>query len=478
MTEADVECILERAKELYPDARPRIISDNGPQYIAKDFKTFIRISGMTHVRTAPYYPQSNGKIERWHKTIKSCPASCQPLEPRRGSPIDGTIRRILQRGSVAQRDRLHCAAGRSSPNFPVKSPMVPRARFFTEQAAIKLSFAVLLATASKWRGVRMMFSQSGESRNFETSSSPKARRRNQQLNEGAASGDRHFGFAEQKRCGVLFRAGHCHRKRHRQCVFQSEDNDGLRGNRQLLTRGCCRSSLRHRHRLGRPSRRRRRRPRSLRSWRRAPAPPASFFPVSFDAEAPVAAYCEAESGRTRPPALMSVRRKTSLAFPDMLPAFSTSVTTPYTVLPLRYRQHLTYGQVGVQIAGVMRWPVVADSVLRSLARRTGKFGARGNGERALDDARPGRSRRCCGLRRWWRCVHDDIDFLARFVGVGQVVGVPIAEIRGSARCLHDFELGRQGAEHREALRLGHDDIARLSALNHAPVERVLVVGRR
>ena len=58
MTEADVECILERAKELYPDARPRIISDNGPQYIAKDFKTFIRISGMTHVRTAPYYPQS------------------------------------------------------------------------------------------------------------------------------------------------------------------------------------------------------------------------------------------------------------------------------------------------------------------------------------------------------------------------------------------------------------------------------------
>ena len=41
MTEADVECILERAKERYPDARPRIISDNGPQYIAKDFKAFI-----------------------------------------------------------------------------------------------------------------------------------------------------------------------------------------------------------------------------------------------------------------------------------------------------------------------------------------------------------------------------------------------------------------------------------------------------
>jgi putative transposase len=71
MREADVEVILERAKEKYPEAKPRIISDNGPQFIARDFKEFIRISGMTHVRTSPYYPQSNGKIERWHKSLKS-----------------------------------------------------------------------------------------------------------------------------------------------------------------------------------------------------------------------------------------------------------------------------------------------------------------------------------------------------------------------------------------------------------------------
>jgi len=71
MRESDVELILQRAKEKYPEARPRIISDNGPQFIARDFKEFIRISGMTHVRTSPYYPQSNGKIERWHKSLKS-----------------------------------------------------------------------------------------------------------------------------------------------------------------------------------------------------------------------------------------------------------------------------------------------------------------------------------------------------------------------------------------------------------------------
>ena len=71
MTEKDVEIILQRAREKYPQATPRIISDNGPQFIAKDFKEFIRIAGMTHVRTSPYYPQSNGKLERWHKTIKT-----------------------------------------------------------------------------------------------------------------------------------------------------------------------------------------------------------------------------------------------------------------------------------------------------------------------------------------------------------------------------------------------------------------------
>jgi transposase InsO family protein len=49
---------------------PNHLRENGPQFIARDFKEFIRISGMTHVRKSPYYPQSNGKIERWHKSLK------------------------------------------------------------------------------------------------------------------------------------------------------------------------------------------------------------------------------------------------------------------------------------------------------------------------------------------------------------------------------------------------------------------------
>jgi len=71
MTEYDVEVVIQEAKEKFPHAKPRIISDNGPQFISKDFKEFIRLSGFTHVRTAPYHPQSNGKLERFHGTIKN-----------------------------------------------------------------------------------------------------------------------------------------------------------------------------------------------------------------------------------------------------------------------------------------------------------------------------------------------------------------------------------------------------------------------
>lgn len=67
MKEFDIEVILQRAREKYPANKPRIISDNGPQFISNDFKQFVRISGMTHVRTSPFYPQSNGKIERYHR---------------------------------------------------------------------------------------------------------------------------------------------------------------------------------------------------------------------------------------------------------------------------------------------------------------------------------------------------------------------------------------------------------------------------
>ncbi len=80
MTEGEIEIVLQRGKERFPHATPRIISDNGPQFIANDFKEFIRLSSMTHVRTSPYYPQSNGKMERFHKSLKTECVRVQPLD--------------------------------------------------------------------------------------------------------------------------------------------------------------------------------------------------------------------------------------------------------------------------------------------------------------------------------------------------------------------------------------------------------------
>lgn len=110
MEESDVETILQRAREAYPDARPRIISDNGPQFIAKDFKEFIRIAGMTHVKTSPYYPQSNGKIERWHKTIKGeCIRVRVPLS------LDDARRIVTDYVAHYNHVRLHSAIGYVTP---------------------------------------------------------------------------------------------------------------------------------------------------------------------------------------------------------------------------------------------------------------------------------------------------------------------------------------------------------------------------
>ena len=109
MTEADIEIILERAKELHPEARPRVISDNGPQFIAKDFKEFIRLSGMSHVRITPYYPQSNGKIERWHKTLK---AVIRPAQPGTLDEARDLVARFVDHYN---RVRLHSAVGYIAP---------------------------------------------------------------------------------------------------------------------------------------------------------------------------------------------------------------------------------------------------------------------------------------------------------------------------------------------------------------------------
>jgi putative transposase len=110
MLETDIEIILQRAHERVGEASPRIISDNGPQFIANDFKAYIRLMGMSHVRTSPFYPQSNGKLERWHQSLKR-----ECIRPK--SPVSLADARRLVAEYVREYNevRLHSAIGYIAP---------------------------------------------------------------------------------------------------------------------------------------------------------------------------------------------------------------------------------------------------------------------------------------------------------------------------------------------------------------------------
>ncbi len=63
MPERDVETIAQRAKEKFTQARPPIISDSSPQFVPKDFREFIRVRGMTRLKTSPCYPSTKAEAE-------------------------------------------------------------------------------------------------------------------------------------------------------------------------------------------------------------------------------------------------------------------------------------------------------------------------------------------------------------------------------------------------------------------------------
>ena len=77
MSAADVTETLDLAlqaselDDVSPDHRPRLLSDNGPSYVASDLADWLQEQGMKHTRGKPYHPMTQGKIERWHLSLKS-----------------------------------------------------------------------------------------------------------------------------------------------------------------------------------------------------------------------------------------------------------------------------------------------------------------------------------------------------------------------------------------------------------------------
>lgn len=110
MKEAEVEMIIQRALERYPGVKPRIISDNGPQFVARDFKFFVRQVGLEHVRTSPYYPQSNGKLERYHRTVKA-----DGIRPQTPLTLEDARRVVATFVQYYNEVRLHSAIGYVTP---------------------------------------------------------------------------------------------------------------------------------------------------------------------------------------------------------------------------------------------------------------------------------------------------------------------------------------------------------------------------
>jgi putative transposase len=81
-----------------------------PRSTTRDFKEFIRISGMPHVRTSAYYPQSNGKIERWHKSLKS-----ECIRPETPLSLGEALRLVQSYVEHYNHVRLNSAIGYITP---------------------------------------------------------------------------------------------------------------------------------------------------------------------------------------------------------------------------------------------------------------------------------------------------------------------------------------------------------------------------
>jgi len=121
MTEYDVQITIQRALEKYPGVHPHLISDNGKQFVAKDFREFLRDCGLKQIRTSVYYPQSNGKIERFHGTIKS-----EAIRKQSYLSPDDARRKIEGYIKIYNEERLHSAIGYLTPKEVFEGKMNQR----------------------------------------------------------------------------------------------------------------------------------------------------------------------------------------------------------------------------------------------------------------------------------------------------------------------------------------------------------------
>jgi transposase InsO family protein len=89
--------------------KPRLLSDNGSSYIAGDLADYLDDKGMDHIRGAPCHPQTQGKIERWHQTLKNRILLDNYFLP---GDLEGEIERFV---SYYNHDRYHESLNNLAP---------------------------------------------------------------------------------------------------------------------------------------------------------------------------------------------------------------------------------------------------------------------------------------------------------------------------------------------------------------------------
>ena len=110
MEDQDIHIVQQAAIEKHPGENPRFITDRGSQFSGREFKMFINQHGLSHVMTSPYYPQSNGKLERFHFTIKEeCLRRKVPLD------LEQAKRIVTEYIRHYNEERLHSAIGYITP---------------------------------------------------------------------------------------------------------------------------------------------------------------------------------------------------------------------------------------------------------------------------------------------------------------------------------------------------------------------------
>lgn len=110
MTSADAQIVLQRAREAYPKACPKVISDNGKQFVGREFTSLLKTCGFSQATTSPYYPQSNGKIERFNGSLKN-----ECIYPTTPMNLEDAKRVVAKYIDDYNNTRLHSAIGYVSP---------------------------------------------------------------------------------------------------------------------------------------------------------------------------------------------------------------------------------------------------------------------------------------------------------------------------------------------------------------------------